>query len=147
MSIVLIGAIVGYFIYFTINGAMIRNICTADQCVAIKGDWKKVDLVSGPKVLSIYKRNIFGEMENGIDIYHIEKDSALPEILNNAFKPLGVTPLGTVGSIDDNSSVIKEKNYSGLFDGKLYIPEKRVLISCQKKGCLDDILDIRSKGD
>ncbi|WP_157768787.1 hypothetical protein [Paracidovorax avenae] len=147
MSIVLIGVIVGYFIYFAVNGVMTRNICTTDQCVVIKGDWKKVDLVSGPKVLSIYKKNIFGGMEDGIDIYPIEKGSVLPKILDAAFKPLYVTPLGAVGSIDDNNPAIKEKNYSGLFDGKLYIPGKRVLISCQKKSCLDDIVDIRSKDD
>lgn len=138
-------SLIGYLLFFAFDSEMIKNICTGNKCVAAKGGWKKVNLTSGPNILSIYKKNAFGKSENSVDIYYIDKDSPLLEILNAAFVPTGNTHLGVIGFIDNKNSIIREKNYVGIFEGKLYLPEKRVFITCQEMSCISDILDIKGK--
>ena len=138
-------SLTGYLLYFAFDSEMIKNICTGNKCVTAKGNWKKVNLTSGPNTLSIYKKNVFGKPENNVDIYYIDEESPLSEILNAAFIPMENTPLGVIGSIDNKNSIIREKNYVGIFEGKLYLPEKRVFITCQEMSCISDILDIKEK--
>lgn len=126
------------------NGAR-KIFCSQTGCIEMKGNWKTLQSFPEKQTVVAYKMGFFGQMENVLEIYFIEKNAPLLDIMKRAFVPRENFSWGTAGVIDNSAKEILEKNYKNIFDGKIYIPQKGAWITCQQSDCLQSILNISNR--
>lgn len=134
-------------IYFFYSNTITSEFCipNSKKCITVKGKWTLPTQFAGKESLLIVSTPFFSKKNRKtLDIYFpagefgglLERKDALIDYKSYDW--------GRVMQFNLKNEAVKNFNSSGFFEGKFYVKDKHVVLSCNNNNCLNDIVSIHN---